>query len=114
MPAAVALLAARALVACPYCFGDPSSDMVRGAKLGVAFLLVVVAGVLVGIGGIARSWAKRARALDEAALTAGESGGALLAGQPGAGRSAVQGQPAGANRPGTMSPAFPSRTSSNA
>jgi hypothetical protein len=92
MPALVSLLAARALLACPYCFGDPNSDMVKGAKLGVVFLLVVVAGVLIGIGGIARTWVKRARALDAA----------LAGAQP------------GANSAGTMSPAFPSRTSSNA
>ncbi|GAC1339896.1 MAG: hypothetical protein NVSMB23_09460 [Myxococcales bacterium] len=93
MPAFLTVLAVRALVACPYCFGDPNSDMVKGAKIGVAFLLIVVAGVLAGIGGIARSWAMRARALDAAEL---------VAGQP------------GANSPGTISPALPSRTSSNA
>jgi hypothetical protein len=94
MPAFVSLLAVRALVACPYCFGDPNSDMVKGAKLGVVFLLVVVAGVLIGIGGIARSWVKRARLLDAALAAAAQS--------------------AVANSAGTMSPAFPTRTSSNA
>jgi hypothetical protein len=95
MPAFVSLLAARALVACPYCFGDANSDMVKGAKIGVAFLLLVVVGVLVGIGSVAFSWAKRARALDAAELA-----GAQPAAAP--------------NSAGTMSPAFPSRTSSNA
>ena len=103
LPAFASLFALRALAACPYCFGDPNSDMGRGAKIGVAFLLVVVAGVLVGIGGIARSWARRARALDAAALLSGQPGAAVVAAQPGA-----------ANSAGTISPAFPSRTSSNA
>jgi hypothetical protein len=95
MPAFVSLLAARALLACPYCFGNPNSDMVKGAKIGVAFLLVVVVGVLIGIAMVAHSWAKRARELDAAELAGAQPAAAV-------------------NSAGTMSPAFPSRTSSNA
>jgi hypothetical protein len=87
------------LFGCPFCFGDPSSDMVKGAKAGVLFLLAVVAGLLVAIALIARSWAKRARALEHAGHRANDGGGAA---QP------------GANSPGTISPALPSLTSSNA
>jgi hypothetical protein len=87
------------LFGCPFCFGDPSSDMVKGAKAGVLFLLAVVAGLLVAIALIARSWAKRARALEHAGQRANDGGGVV---QP------------GANSPGTISPALPSLTSSNA
>jgi hypothetical protein len=87
------------LFGCPFCFGDPSSDMVKGAKAGVLFLLAVVAGLLVTIALIARSWARRARALEHAAHPANDGGGAVQR---------------GANNPGTISPALPSLTSSNA
>jgi hypothetical protein len=63
---AIVLLAAGPLLACPICFGDPASPMVHGAKMGVAFLLAVIVGMLVSIALIARSWARRARALDAA------------------------------------------------
>lgn len=87
------------LFGCPFCFGDPSSDMVKGAKAGVLFLLAVVAGLLVAIALIARSWAKRARALEHAGQRANDAAAVV---QP------------GANSPGTISPALPSLTSSNA
>lgn len=86
---------ARALLACPLCFGDPSSDMVKGAKAGVVFLLLVVGGLLVAIASIARRWTLRARELDRAA-----------AGTSGAQRPSKS--------PGTTSEALPSLTSSNA
>ncbi len=61
------------LLACPVCWGDPKSELVTGAKAGVAFLLVVIVSLLIGIAMIARSWAKRARALEaqERAAAAG-------------------------------------------
>ncbi len=59
-------LASALLLACPICFGDSKSPMVHGAKVGVAFLLVVIVGVLVAIALTARSWARRARALEAA------------------------------------------------
>jgi hypothetical protein len=55
------------LLACPYCFGDANSDQVRAAKVGVLVLLGVIVPLLVAIALIARTWAKRARALDAAA-----------------------------------------------
>ena len=54
-------------LACPVCWGDPNSELVIGAKAGVLFLLVIIVGVLFAIAMIARTWARRARALDAAA-----------------------------------------------
>jgi hypothetical protein len=59
-------LALTLVLACPVCWGDASSPLVDGAKAGVAFLLVVIVGLLVSIALIARSWARRARELDAA------------------------------------------------
>ncbi len=55
------------LLACPYCFGAENSEQVHAAKLGVLVLLAFIVPLLVSIALIARTWAKRARALDEAA-----------------------------------------------
>jgi len=54
------------LLACASCFGDPGSDQVKAAKIGVLVLLAVVVPVLGAIGFVARTWARRARALEEA------------------------------------------------
>ena len=62
----IAGLIALATLACPVCWGEAGSPMVDGAKAGVAFLLVIIVGVLVAIALIARSWARRARELDAA------------------------------------------------
>ena len=51
------------LLACPVCFGDPTSPMTQAAKWGVLFLLVVVVCVLAGIASVAVVWSRRARAL---------------------------------------------------
>jgi hypothetical protein len=48
------------------CFGAENSDQVRAAKLGVLVLLAVIVPLLVAIALIARTWSKRARALDAA------------------------------------------------
>jgi membrane protein DedA with SNARE-associated domain len=55
------------LLACPYCFGAANSEQVHAAKIGVLVLLAFIVPLLVAIALIARTWAKRARALDEAA-----------------------------------------------
>ena len=67
-------LSANPLLACPMCFGDPNSSMVRGAKVGVLFLFVVIFGMLIAIASVARTWALRARALDAAALATSGDG----------------------------------------
>jgi len=54
------------LIACPMCFGAENSEQVHAAKVGVLVLLAVIVPLLVAIALIARTWAKRARALDAA------------------------------------------------
>jgi MFS family permease len=49
--------------ACAVCYGDPDSLLTRSTMIGVGFLLVVIVGVLFSIVLIARSWMKRAKAL---------------------------------------------------
>lgn len=50
--------------ACPVCIGNPNSPLVKSANAGVLFLLVVVSGLLVAIGGLMVYWTKRARKLN--------------------------------------------------
>ncbi len=52
-------------VACPVCFGDPDSDMARGAVWGILVLGIVVYGVLMGMVGIGVTWFIRARKLGD-------------------------------------------------
>lgn len=59
------------LLACPMCFGDPDSTQVQSAKVGVLVLLGFIVPLLVAIALVARSWARRARALREAEGAAG-------------------------------------------
>jgi hypothetical protein len=47
------------------CFGAADSNQVQAAKIGVLVMLGFIVPLLVAIGFIARSWAKRARALDQ-------------------------------------------------
>jgi hypothetical protein len=54
------------LLACTACFGNADSDQVKAAKIGVLVLLAVIVPILVAIAFIARTWARRARALHEA------------------------------------------------
>ncbi|MCH7812904.1 MAG: hypothetical protein IID40_02670 [Planctomycetes bacterium] len=49
--------------ACSICYGDPDSDMGRGAVWGVAFLATVVAVVLLGMATTAACWIVKARRL---------------------------------------------------
>ncbi|HEY6911325.1 MAG TPA: hypothetical protein VI356_18245 [Myxococcales bacterium] len=51
------------LIACATCFGAADSDQVKAAKIGVLVLLGFIVPLLVAIALIARSWARRARAL---------------------------------------------------
>ena len=52
------------LLACPVCFGAADSGQVQAAKIGVLVLLGFIVPLLVVIAFTARSWAKRARALE--------------------------------------------------
>ena len=62
-----------ALFACAMCFGAGDSEQVRAAKIGVLVLLGFIVPLLVAIALIARSWARRARALDAARRQASEA-----------------------------------------
>jgi|tagenome__1003787_1003787.scaffolds.fasta_scaffold14754668_2 hypothetical protein len=62
------------MLACPMCFGAADSEQVHAAKLGVLVMLGFIVPLLVAIALIARSWAKRARALDSGLLRDHELG----------------------------------------
>lgn len=51
--------------ACPVCFGDPNSDMARGAKWGIIVLGIVIYGLLMGMVGVGVTWFVRARKLQD-------------------------------------------------
>jgi len=67
MLAALTTLGA-ALLACPVCFGDPASPQGHAIRLAIGFLLAVILSVLTTIALIARTWARKAAALEAAAL----------------------------------------------
>jgi hypothetical protein len=52
------------LLACPMCFGAAGTDQVYAAKIGILVLLGCIVPILAAIGFVARTWAKRARALE--------------------------------------------------
>ena len=57
------------LFGCPVCFGGVSEPAVRSALLGVGLLLGVIVTVLVAVGSVAISWARKGKqlaALEEA------------------------------------------------
>ncbi len=51
------------LLACPSCFGAADSEQVQAAKAGVLVMLGFIVPVLGVIAFVARTWARRARAL---------------------------------------------------
>ena len=53
------------LNACAVCFGDPESDMARGAVAGIIVLASIVGFVLMGITGTSLFWIHRSRQLHE-------------------------------------------------
>ena len=64
-------------LACPICFGGADTEQVHAAKIGVLVLLGFIVPLLIAIGFIARSWAKRARALDAAEKDAAAASSSL-------------------------------------
>jgi hypothetical protein len=56
------------MLACPMCFGAADSEQVHAAKIGVLVLLGFIVPLLAAIALIARSWARRAKALDSGLL----------------------------------------------
>jgi hypothetical protein len=62
------------LFGCPVCFGGVSEPAVRSALLGVGLLLGVIVTVLVAVGSVAMSWARKGKelaALEEAERVVG-------------------------------------------
>jgi hypothetical protein len=51
------------VIACPFCFGAADSQQVQAAKIGVLVLLAFIVPILGAIAFVARTWARRARAL---------------------------------------------------
>ena len=63
IPALLLLLIAEAASACPVCYGDPNSPMVKGTNSGIVFLLGVVGFLWIGFAALFISFWMRARAI---------------------------------------------------
>jgi hypothetical protein len=61
--AAIVVLLPTIAAACPVCFGDPNSAMVKGTNNGIFFLLGVIGFVQVGLGAMFIAFWRRARGL---------------------------------------------------
>ncbi len=61
--AVAAMLVAQSAMACPVCFGDPSSPLTKGASNGILFLLAIVALVQIGFVALFVGFWRRARAM---------------------------------------------------
>lgn len=72
------LLAPRAALACPVCFGQSESPLARAMNLGILAMLVVVAGVLAAFAYFFIYLIRRARLADQ--LSADGPGRSMLAG----------------------------------
>ena len=59
--AAVGVMLPEMVRACAVCYGDPESDMAKGAAAGVLALMGIVVSVLGGIAGVTIFWVRRAR-----------------------------------------------------
>ena len=59
----VAIAVPTIAAACPVCFGDPNSAMVKGTNNGVFFLLGVIGFVQIGLGAMFVGFWRRARSL---------------------------------------------------
>ena len=62
-----AVLVTRPAAGCSVCYGDPDSEMVRGALMGVYVMVGVVTSVLACVAGTGLFWLQRARRLGPAA-----------------------------------------------
>jgi hypothetical protein len=69
-----ALGIAQPALACPVCFGDPSSSMGQGVQAGVWVLLGVVGAVLAGLLALVIFWMRRAASLKRLVSADGEAG----------------------------------------
>lgn len=59
--AAIGVMFPEVARACAVCYGDPESDMAKGAAAGVMVLMGIIGSVLVGIVGVTIFWVRRAR-----------------------------------------------------
>ena len=59
-------------LACPVCFGNSDAPMAKATNLGIIFMLVVVAVVLVGFASFFINLIRRANAMPKLADLAGE------------------------------------------
>jgi hypothetical protein len=57
------LLTANCLNACPVCFGNPGSPMVKGTSNGILFLLGIIGSVQIGFVALFVTFWRRARAI---------------------------------------------------
>ena len=61
MAVAIGVMLPDMVRACAVCYGNPESDMAKGAAAGVLVLMGIIVSVLVGIVGVTIFWARRAR-----------------------------------------------------
>ena len=59
----LSVLIAEAALACPVCFGDPNSPMVKSANNAILFMLGIVGVIWIGFAALFWSFWKRARDL---------------------------------------------------
>ena len=52
------------VIACAVCFGDPESDMAKGAVAGIMVLAGFIGFVLIGVAGTGVYWVHRSRRLN--------------------------------------------------
>ena len=74
----VLLMAPRAALACPVCFGQSDSPLAKAMNLGILAMLVVVAGVLASFATFFIYLSRRARLADQ--LATGDSPRSILEG----------------------------------
>lgn len=68
------MLFTRAANACPVCFGDPDSDMAKGAVAGIIVLGLIAYGTMMGMVGVGVCWFVRARKLASQSELPSDSG----------------------------------------
>jgi hypothetical protein len=75
LPAAMLSLAPAGLAhACATCFGDPESNIAKGAASGVMVMAVILYGVMMCMAGTTFLWWRRSRRMDRGAADASREG----------------------------------------
>lgn len=70
----ILMLFTRPANACPVCFGDPDSDMAKGAVSGIIVLGIIAYGTMMGMVGVGVCWFVRARRLASKSELPSDSG----------------------------------------